>query len=139
MVLPSNANVAASRSLAAELATIIRGIAFPSAVVDEYLVQDTIEKTLREYEYSVAREHRLTVGERVDFLVTGSAHPDAAVGIEVKTKGSFAMVMRQLLRYAKCPEVGALVLATTRTQLASMPPKLLDKPVLSATCFGAIF
>lgn len=80
--------------------------------------------------FEPAREVRLSDGKsRVDLLV-------GTVGVEVKVAGSRSDVLRQLLRYSKCPEIGALVLATTRAAHAGVPAELNGKPVFAAFLAG---
>jgi hypothetical protein len=75
------------------------------------------------------REVRLAPREKIDFMV-------GRIGVEVKIKGSFSSVARQLLRYA--PHVDALVLVTGRSQLDRMPPTLGGKPVRVVALLGGI-
>jgi hypothetical protein len=67
------------------------------------------------------REVILTATDRIDFLV-------GDCGIEVKISGAAAVVLRQLHRYAQLPEVGSLLLITTRAN-HGMPAELNGKPV----------
>jgi len=63
---------------------------------------------------------------RIDFYL-----PDDAIGIELKVKGSPSGVMRQLYRYAQCPEIQALLLVTGRSRLALAPAAINSKPLLT--------
>lgn len=111
-------------------------MSFRVAPAHEDSFQDAIEAELQKHGYEYQREARLkslfSDTDRIDFLVT------EGIGIEVKTKGSFAKVTRQLLRYAMSPDIRVLILATTRCQLASVPKMLLEKPVVTAVSFGAL-
>lgn len=68
---------------------------------------------------------------RIDLLT------DAGVGIEVKVKGSWANVVRQLIRYAKCTEISELVLVTSRAKHHHIPDTLEGKPVHLISLIGA--
>lgn len=68
---------------------------------------------------------------RIDYVVD-------RVGLELKTEGSPAAVLRQLDRYAAAEELDALILVTTRRALAHrLPSELRGKP-LSAINLGAL-
>jgi hypothetical protein len=112
-------------------------MSFRVAPAHEDGYQNAIEDVLKRHGFEYEREVRLhsvfSDTDRIDFLVT------PGIGLEVKTKGSFAKVTRQLLRYAMSPDIRVLVLATTRCQLASVPKMLLEKPVVTAVSFGAMF
>lgn len=57
--------------------------------------------------FPVRREVRVGPGERLDLLVDG-------VAVEIKLKGSWRDVDRQLARYAEHPEVRELLLVTAK-------------------------
>jgi hypothetical protein len=63
-------------------------------------------------------------------LVLGA---DTVVGIEVKVDGRWPDVMRQLTRYAECPELDALILVTTRAKHHHVPTDIDGKPVRLVT------
>ena len=84
-------------------------------------LQDGIEQTLNRLSIPNKREARLTNEERVDFLV-------GRVAVEVKTKGNRVSVMRQLSRYAECPDVDAIVLVTAK-QTLGCPSSIGGKPI----------
>lgn len=74
-------------------------------------------------------EAAISPKDRPDFLVYAE---DCTVAVEVKVRGSFALILRQLGRYAQHDRVDALVLAAgRRTLLPGMPTTLLGKPVIS--------
>jgi hypothetical protein len=76
------------------------------------------------------REVRLSDGQsRIDLLAGG-------VGIEVKLEGSWANVVRQLTRYAKCREIISLVLVTTRAKHHHLPDQLCGKPLSLVSLVG---
>lgn len=60
-----------------------------------------------------------------------------AVGIEVKIKGSAASVTRQLQRYARCPEIDALILVTTKASHHQTPGLMNGKPVFLVSLIEA--
>lgn len=65
------------------------------------------------------REHRLDAGTVPDFLVSGTV-------VEVKIGGNRRAIFRQLERYARHPEVTAVVLATNI--FMGLPPEIIGKP-----------
>jgi hypothetical protein len=75
-------------------------------------------------------EYALNPQDRVDFYL-----PEHGIGIEIKTNDSrggagLSAVTRQLWRYAKCDEIKALVLVTTRSKHRDLPAEILGKPLL---------
>lgn len=70
----------------------------------------------------VEREHRLDAHNRVDLLV-------ATVGIEVKVKGDWRDVSRQVVRYCASDEIGSLVLVTCRPDHARVPSESNGKAI----------
>lgn len=77
------------------------------------------------------REVRLSDGRsRIDLLA-------GRVGIEVKTNGGWADVIRQLTRYAHCSELDELVLVTTRTKHHHLPSEVVGKPLHLVSLIGA--
>jgi hypothetical protein len=70
----------------------------------------------------VEREARLGPADRIDFLVDG-------IGVEVKTGGSPAEVLRQLDRYLASRWVRELLLITTRAAHRALPATLRGKPI----------
>lgn len=98
----------------------------------EEALQRGVETVLRRHsDNGFGQEVRLTATDRIDFMV-------GRVGIECKTQGGVAAVIRQLFRYAQHPDVDALVLLTTRAQLARVPAILNGKPVVVACTLGGI-
>lgn len=89
---------------------------------DERDLQDGIEKVFTDEKIGHRREAEIE-GGRIDFLA-------GAVGIEVKVGGSLAEVTRQLHRYAKCSQVLALVLISSRLRLGNLPESLNGKPLV---------
>ena len=82
----------------------------------------------KEFEHCRA-EAAISAKDRPDFLVYADG---CTVALEVKVRGSFALILRQLGRYAQHDRVDALVLAAgRRTLLPGMPATLLGKPVIS--------
>ena len=88
----------------------------------ETQLHEAIEQVLAEAEIAAVREAHLTSAERIDFLA-------GRVGIEVKIAGRAPDVQRQLRRYAASPDIGALVLVTTRARHRGMPREISGKPV----------
>lgn len=69
------------------------------------------------------REKRFNIKDRVDFFTS------SGLAIELKIDGSDNGVLRQLLRYAECGSVRALLLITTRSKHLNLPPAVLGKPL----------
>jgi len=89
--------------------------------------QRGVEQALLAHGIVFFREHLL--GRRygrIDFYV-----PDARLGIELKVKGSPSQVLRQLHRYAHCPDISALILLTARSRLAFSPMQINGRPFVS--------
>ena len=86
--------------------------------VAESVVQNQIERALRQEGVSFEREVELAPGDRIDFMV-------GSIGIEVKTKGT-----RQLARYVSNDRVEGIILAaTSRRILKSVPDEITGMPV----------
>lgn len=86
-------------------------------------LQDGIEAVLERESVKAKREVRLSPRDRIDFLA-------GTVGIEVKTAGSSANLLRQLARYAEHEAVRSLVVVTNRSHLACVgQAEFGDKPV----------
>lgn len=98
--------------------------------VDEAELQRGIAEAFDAAGIFYAREVKLG-SDRLDFLADG-------IAIEVKVDGANAAVARQLERYAEHPEVGALVLATTRRQHAAVPVHLAF-PALRGKSFRIVW
>lgn len=77
------------------------------------------------------REVRLSLSDRIDFLVDG-------LGIELKVGGSLAEVTRQLHRYAQSDLILGLILVTTRSRHRVLPCEINGKPLL-VHWLGGIF
>ena len=88
-------------------------------------LHDGIDRVLSASGISFKTEFDLGKAGRIDFMC------DGGVGIEVKIKGGFAGVTRQLLRYAQCDQITELVFVTTRQSLRGMPAKLAGKRVIT--------
>lgn len=110
--------------------------AVSATVTDEYDLQCAIAAALTDAGHTVAREIRLTDGvSRVDVFIEGDTSVEGTwwrgpgIAIEVKIAGSTSSVVRQLERYARCAEVGELILVTTRAKHHAVPRVLEGKPV----------
>ncbi len=104
------------------VAGLLRDAAFQWTTEAE--LQAALAAALDDFAVYPEREVSLSDGRsRVDLMAGG-------VAIEVKTAGGWADVLRQLTRYAKCPEVRSLVLVTTKAQHTELiPERLHDVPV----------
>lgn len=100
---------------------------------NETQLQDGIEIVLRQNRCEFNREVILNPFDRLDFLARGG------IAIEVKIKGARHAVVRQLLRYAQCSEVGALILVTTKANHLRMPERLNDKPLRVCSLLDGAF
>ena len=69
-----------------------------------------------------SREVALNARDRIDLLI-------GRVGIEVKVKGSWRDVQRQLARYADSDQISALVLVTSKPTHLRVATQLNGKPV----------
>ncbi len=114
---------------AAELAGIIGR--FPMVYNNEAELQAEIAAALADAEVEARREVVLSDGSsRIDLLA-------GRVGIEVKVAGARDAVDRQLARYAKCEEISALVLVTTRAGHGVGRYELEGVPVFVCSLIGA--
>jgi len=78
-------------------------------------------KRLEEAGLAFVHEARLAPGCRIDYLVGN-------IGIEIKkSKPDAAAVKKQLMRYAACDGISAIILLTQRT--VNVPKSVLGKPV----------
>jgi len=104
----------------------------PLQFVSEDDLQESIRAALVSAGIPAERERRLSDGRsRIDLFV------EPGVGVEVKIDGSWAAVVRQLQRYAKCPEITELVLVTSRSKHHRIPTELEGKPVHLVSLIGA--
>jgi len=87
----------------------------------EYLLQQDVERHLHTAGIPYEREHRLSPGERLDFLVAGN------VAVELKIRAQRKSIYRQLERYARHEIVQALILVTASA--LGMPKTIEGKPV----------
>lgn len=89
----------------------------------EAQLQAALDTALREEGVVAQREVRLSDGRsRIDFL-------SGRTGIEIKIDGSWTQVARQLMRYAKCAEIDALVLITSKVTHRQVPDEIAGVPV----------
>ncbi|PYS34070.1 MAG: hypothetical protein DMG14_30340 [Acidobacteria bacterium] len=97
--------------------------------------QRGIEEVLRRHDITFLREHQLGPAYgRIDFYI-----PNHKYGVELKVKGSPSEVLRQLHRYAQCPDITALILITGRRRLAFAPMNINGRPLLTASLWDAQF
>ncbi len=89
----------------------------------EAVLQVDLAEHLTQEGWDYEREVLLSPEDRIDFLV------EDGIGLEVKVKGRMSEVWRQVARYASSPRISAVVLFTTRAQLAVMPGSMHDKPI----------
>lgn len=101
----------------------------------QHVTEDDLQAAIQSYlntrDVHPEREVRLSDGvSRIDLMV-------GRTGIEVKIDGSWANVIRQLTRYAKCPEIESLVLVTTRAKHHHLPDQLCNKPLSLVSLVGS--
>lgn len=97
------------------------------SVGSEDSFQRGVEQVLYRHRIPFLREHQLGPEYgRIDFYL-----PDGKLGIELKVKGSPSQVLRQLHRYAQCPDVAVLILLTARARLAFSPMKINGRAVFA--------
>lgn len=94
------------------------------SVGSEDAFQRGVEQVLSNDGISFLREHQLGKYGRIDFYL-----PETRFGIELKVKGSPSQVLRQLHRYAQCPDIAALILLTARPRLAFSRMELNGRPL----------
>ncbi|GGM23178.1 hypothetical protein ACFFX1_10675 [Dactylosporangium sucinum] len=100
---------------------------------DELQLHDGIAAVLAAGGVTARREVPLGDRCRIDFLVAGG------IGIEVKVDGEAFAVWRQLQRYARRPDIRALLLVTTRARHAAGAPAVLgDVPVTVLVLRGGL-
>jgi hypothetical protein len=97
------------------------------SVGSEESFQRSLEQVLLRHRIEFLREHPLGRNcGRIDFYL-----PDHKFGIELKVKGSPTQVLRQMHRYAQCPDIGALILLTARARLAAAPATMNGRPLVA--------
>ena len=111
-----------SAALGSLVVSTLSGYQF--AFQDEKEFQAGIHAALSRAGLPVIREAMLGPGDIVDFLVAD------CVAVECKVGGSAKDVTAQLLRYAQHPSVEVLVLVSSCTRHAGVPPNLNGKPVV---------
>lgn len=102
------------------------------AGLTEAVVQDQIERALRQEGIEYEREVELAPRDRIDFMV-------GPVGVEVKIKGTRAQIIRQLARYVRNDRVEEIILAaTSRRVLTSAPDEITGMPITKHLLQGGI-
>lgn len=86
-------------------------------------LQRGLDEALRKAGLTVEREHRLDAHNRLDLLV-------GIVGIEVKVKGDWRDVSRQVVRYCASDAIESLVLVTARPDHTKVPIISNAKPIV---------
>lgn len=104
-----------------DLASALRGYRFNFNTEDE--LQQGIARALDNEQVSYEREAILTGRDRIDFLC-------GRIGIEVKTEGSRADVLRQLHRYCGLDKIDELILVSRKHRHSlGLSESLRGKPV----------
>lgn len=102
---------------------------------DEAMMQGDVQDALSNRGFIFDREFRIGSRDRIDFRCLDN------VGIECKVSGSATAVLSQLLRYAECKELEALVLVTSHAahRRLGRQATLLGKPFhVVFVAFGSI-
>lgn len=86
-------------------------------------LQRGLDQALRGAGLTVEREHRLDPRNRLDLLV-------GTVGLEVKVKGDWRDVSRQVVRYCASDAIDSLVLVTCRSDHTKVPIISNAKPII---------
>lgn len=113
---------APSRSVVHRLADLLRRHRID--LTDEKRAQADMERVFAAAGYEVAREHRLSGADIVDFMVNGGT------AVEVKIGGSRMAIYRQLERYAAHDAVTDLLLVSNVP--ITLPKTINGKPAVVA-------
>lgn len=113
-----------------DLATLV--VAKQHQWTTETELQESIAETLKAAGLDPTREVVLSGGlGRVDLMV-------GKVGIEVKIKGSWQQLTRQVMRYSHADEIKALLVVTTKAAHAQHVPAAANGvPILTVLIQGA--
>ncbi len=87
-------------------------------------LQAGIDQVLRAAGLNVTREASLGDAGTIDFLIED-------LGVEIKVRGTRADVTRQVHRYLQHASIRGVLLVTTRSELARLPPTISGKPVFT--------
>lgn len=106
---------------AVEIGNLFSSVQFH--VVNEVELQSAVAAVLTKRGVPFQTEVRLSPRDRIDFM-------HGTVGIELKVRGSWESLERQLLRYAASTGVGELLVLSTRfAHTRIVPPMLNGKPL----------
>lgn len=115
----SRLTVEASQSHPASVVVrMIAGMRLP--LTSEKAMQQALADHLRAARIPFDREHRLSAGDVVDFLL------DGGIAVECKLRAPKRAIYRQLCRYAEHPDVHAVVLVSNTAM--GLPDELEGKP-----------
>jgi hypothetical protein len=103
------------------------------ALDDERTIGDGIAIVLERAEIPFRREVRLGEAGVIDFVV------GERVGLELKSNGSPAAVLRQLRRYADSAAIEALMLVSRRAAHRALPTTLRGKPLAVVHLLSSAF
>jgi hypothetical protein len=92
---------------------------------DESELQSAVSRVLAGAGIAFEEQVRLAPAERIDFMC-------GSVGLELKTKGGAAPLIRQLFRYAQHERISALVVVSTLRRLSGgVPAEIGGKQVFT--------
>lgn len=103
-----------------KVAKLLRNAIIPHGT--EKAMQDAIERLLTAAGIAHQREYQIGKGF-IDFRTVAEG-----IGIECKVDGGPSLVLPQLMRYAECPDIHGVILATTRRTHRFATEVLRDKP-----------
>lgn len=99
---------------------------------NEEELQFGIEQVLIQNNIKFERELRLDSKSRIDFFIDG-------IGIEVKIKGTFNNLLRQVHRYVQYKEIKSLIIVTNRSKFNNIPTVINNKRVILLYLLGNCF
>jgi hypothetical protein len=117
--------------IAARLDLVERAVrAWRYTAQDEDALQVALAEVFTRASIPFRREVRVACG-RFDFLV------EPGIAIEVKIKGSLSDLTSQVHRYCGDPSIAAVLVVTTRLNLARLPATISGKPVRVVALAGS--
>lgn len=110
--------------------------AFKFRYGSELDLQDGIAEALTRREVAFEREKTLSASDRPDFLVPCI---DGELAIEVKIKGSFNDMLRQIARYAAHDRVRGILVIGSPVWVSRTPESIAGTPVRSIRLMANLF
>lgn len=110
---------------AKQIAEVISGYQF--SFYNESDLQAGLALILREHGIRYEAEVRISLKDRLDFLIKGG------IAIETKIGGSLNRLTQQVHRYAQSDQVKAIIVLSPRAKHARLPAEINGKPVFVVT------